>query len=56
MSGFLTWLHAQLTALVSTGAAVIGNQPAPARQVFVYTLVLIALVWAVPKIVKAVKK
>lgn len=52
---FLAWLHAQAQAVFSTIAAVAANQPAPARQVLVYTLVPIVIAWAVLKIAKKVK-
>lgn len=52
----LTWLEAQANVAWSVVAAVASNKPAPARQVVIYTLVLIALAFVVPKIVKLVSK
>jgi hypothetical protein len=52
----LTWLHAQANIAASVVGAIISNRPAPARQVVIYTIVLIALAFVVPKIVKAVGK
>jgi hypothetical protein len=56
VTGVLQWLHAQATALLAVVSAAIGNKPEPARQVFIYTIVLIALAWAAPKIAKLAKK
>lgn len=56
MNGILAWLNGQAHVAWSVLAAVISNQPAPARQVVIYTLVLIVLAFLVPKIVKAVSK
>jgi hypothetical protein len=52
----LDQLLAQANAALSVVSAVASNKPAPARQVVIYTLVLIALAFVVPKIVKLVSK
>lgn len=52
MTGIRAWLNAQAHII----SAIITNRPAPARQVLVCTLVLIALAYLVPKIVKLVSK
>ena len=49
-------LSTQAHVAWSVLAAIVSNQPAPARQVVIYTLVLIALAFIVPKIVKLVSK
>ena len=56
MNGILAWLSAQVNVAFSVVGAVASNKPAPARQVVIYTLVLIALAFIVPKIVKLVSK
>ena len=56
MNGILAWLNAQAHVALSVLAAIISNQPAPARQVVIYTLALAALAFAVPKIIKLVSK
>ena len=56
MTGIPAWLDAQAHVAWSVLAAVVSNQPAPARQVVIYTLVLIALAFLVPKIIKLVSK
>ena len=56
MNGILAWLDTQLHVAMSVLAAIVSNKPAPARQVVIYTLVLIALAFIVPKIVKLVSK
>ena len=52
----LEWLHAQASIAWSVIGAVISDRPAPARQVVIYVLVLIALAYIVPKIIKLVSK
>ena len=49
-------LRVQAAALWDTLSAIVANKPAPARQVVIYTLALIALAFVVPKIIKAVSK
>ena len=49
-------VRTQAAALWNTGSAIIANRPEPARTVVIYTLVLIALAFVVPKIVKLVSK
>jgi hypothetical protein len=56
MNGIPHWLGTQAHVAWSVLAAIVSNQPAPARQVVIYTLVLIALAFVVPKIIKAVTK
>ena len=56
MNGILAWLNVQAHSAMSVYLAVAANQPAPARQVLVYTGVLIALVFVVPKIIKLASK
>jgi hypothetical protein len=56
VNGFLAWLDIQAHVAWSVLAAIVSDKPAPARQVVIYTLVLIALAFIVPKIVKAVAK
>ena len=56
MTGILAWLTAQAHVAWSVLAAIAANQPAPARQVVIYTLVLAALIFIIPKIIKAVTK
>ena len=56
MNGILAWLNTQAHIAWTVIAAVVGNQPAPARQVLVYTAVLVVLVVSIPKIVKLVSK
>ena len=56
MNGALLRLHAQASALVSNVEAVIVNKPEPARQVVIYMLMLIALAFIIPKIIKLVSK
>jgi hypothetical protein len=55
VNGILAWLDTQAHVAWSVLAAIVSNQPAPARQAVIYTLVLIALAFLVPKIVKLVK-
>lgn len=50
------WLDAQAHVAWSVLSAIISNQPAPARQVVIYTLVLAALAYVIPKIIKLVSK
>ena len=56
MTGVFAWLDIQAHVAWSVLAAIVSNQPAPARQVVIYTLVLIALAFIVPKIIKLVSK
>jgi hypothetical protein len=56
MTGILAWLDAQAHVALSVLSAIISNQPAPARQVDIYTLVLAVIAFAVPKIVKLIVK
>jgi hypothetical protein len=56
VNGVLDWLAAQAHVMTTVLGAVISDQPAPARQVVIYTAVLAALAYVVPKIVKAVSK
>jgi hypothetical protein len=56
MNGILAWLDAQAHVALSVLSAIISNQPAPARQVVIYTLVLAVLVFLVPKLIKLVSK
>ncbi len=56
MSGISAWLVAQVNVAGSVVSAVASNRPAPARQVVIYTLSLIALMFVVPKIIKLVSK
>lgn len=56
MNGILPWLNTQAHTAMSVYAAIISNQPSPARQVLVYTAVLAAILFVVPKIVKLVSK
>ena len=50
------WLAGQVHIAWTVVTAIVSNQPAPARQVVIYTLVLIALAVVIPKIVKLVSK
>ena len=52
----LAWLHAQAATMIATLGDVAANRLAPARQVWIYTLVLVGLGWAIPKLVKIFKK
>ena len=56
MNGILAWLGMQAHIAGGVLGAIIWNQPAPARQVVIYTLVLAALAFLVPKIIKLVSK
>lgn len=63
MTGFLAFLHqagAWLAGQARTAwdvlAAVTSNHSAPARQVAVYTLVVLALVFVAPKALKKIGK
>ena len=56
MSGFLAWLNMQAHTAMSVYLAVASNQPSPAREVLIFTGVLIAIVFVVPKIIKLVSK
>ena len=62
MNGFLATvqqaadvLHAQAVALWGMIAAIAANRPEPARNVIVYTLVLIALLAVTPRIIKKLR-
>ncbi len=48
----LTWLGQQLHAIGGLIAAVASNGSMPARQVLIYTFVIIALAYLIPKTVK----
>ena len=48
VNGILAWLT-QLHVAFSVLAAIASNKPAPARQVVIYTLVLIALAFTRPQ-------
>jgi hypothetical protein len=50
------WLQAQADALWSTINAVLTNKPAPARQVVIYMVVIIALAVVLPKVAKTLSK
>ena len=52
----LVWLHAQAQTVLGLVSAIIANRPAPARQLLTYTFIVIGLAWAVPKLVKILKK
>ena len=56
LQGVLAWLHAQAAAMIATLGDVAANRLAPARQVWIYTLVLVGLGWAIPKVFKILKK
>ena len=56
MNAVLAWLGAQAHIAGSVVAAVASNKPAPARQVVIYAIALIALAFVIPKIVKLVSK
>jgi hypothetical protein len=63
MTGFLALLQqvfdvarTQGAALWNVLSAIASNKPEPARNVIVYTLALVALLFLVPKIVKLVSK
>ena len=56
MNGLLAWLGTQAHIAQSVVGAIISNRPAPARQVVIYTVVLIALAVIIPKVVKLVSK
>ena len=56
VQGALAWLHAQMTVMVSTLAAIASNRPEPARQVVIYVLALVVLALGIPKLVKILKK
>lgn len=50
MSGFTAWLNTQAHTLGSVLSAVAANGTAPARQVLIYTAVLVLIIWAAFKI------
>jgi hypothetical protein len=52
----LAWLGTQAAALWNVLSAIAANKPEPARNVIVYTVALVVLVIAIPKIVKLVSK
>lgn len=52
LSGILTWLHSQLSTMLSVGGDALSNHAAPARTVLIYTIVWAAVIWIVVKIVK----
>lgn len=53
----LAWIGDHASALKSTVAAVVANQPEPARNVLAYTGVLLVLAWVLAKLVgKRAKK
>ena len=56
MTGTLAWLGTQAHIAGTVLAALITDKSAPARQVLIYTVVLIALAFTVPRIVKLVSK
>lgn len=64
MNGFLALLQqvfdvarTQAAALWNIMSAIVANKPEPARNVIVYTVVLVVLaVFALPRIIKAVAK
>ncbi len=57
MQGVMAWIGGHASALKSTVAAVVANQPEPARNVLAYTGVLLVLAWVLAKFVgKRVKK
>jgi hypothetical protein len=57
VTGILAWLHTQAQVALSVLSAIISNQPAPARQVVIYTLVLAALAAAtIPRLIKSASK
>jgi hypothetical protein len=56
MSSVLAWLQAQAHVLGSVLSAVAANRPEPARQVLIYTAVLVLIIWAAIKIAKSASK
>ena len=56
MNGIGSWLYAQVHIAGSVIGAVATNQPAPARQVVIYTLALAALAFVIPKLFKLISK
>jgi len=56
MNGFPAWLETQVHVLGSIAAAVVSDQPEPARQVLIYTAALALIIWAFLKIAKLVSK
>jgi hypothetical protein len=56
VNGMLTWLGTQAHIAMSVIGAVISNRPAPARQVLIYTVALVALAIGIPKIAKLISK
>ena len=52
----LAWLGVQAKIAGTVLAALIANRSAPARQVLIYAVVLVALAFITPKIIKVVSK
>jgi hypothetical protein len=52
----LSWLHAQANVLGSVLSAVAADKPEPARQVLIYTVALVLIIWAAVKLAKSVSK
>ena len=50
----VTVLRPLVSGLFGTVGNIIGNRPEPARQVVVYSVVLILLAWAAFKIIKKI--
>ena len=51
LNGALAWIEGHASALKSTVAAVVANQPEPARNVLAYMSVLLVLAWVLAKLV-----
>jgi hypothetical protein len=51
LHGALAWIGGHASALKSTVAAVVANQPEPARNVLAYMAVLLVLAWMLAKLV-----
>ena len=56
VNGVFAWLQAQAHIAFSVVGAIISNRSAPARQVVIYTVVLVVLAIAIPRLVKLVSK
>ena len=56
LSAILAWLQAQAGALFATVGNVASNRPEPARQVVIDVVILGALVFFSPKLIKLVSK
>lgn len=56
MTGTLAWLGTQAHIAGTVLAALITDKSAPARQVLIYTVVLVALAFITPKIIRLVSK